>query len=176
MSLAIAARGSQTQVSVVAGSRNTVSAGEGLRGDIVGNWTTESFNVEDGTLLVLSTTKMNARVGNLNTPCRVVLRVRSKAPYNRVRVALLAFGRASRTEACIEGRFDVLTLAEAEALGFQPAFAQRGLYDPAFVNRAIIVTELEPGIGTTKIENREVMVDGEIRNVQVAKKRRALDL
>lgn len=148
------------------------SAVEGKKADIVGKWTSACYSVNDGTILAFRGLRANA--SGVDRTRIFFMRVRSKAAYRRVSIALS--GAGSRRFSVVEGRFDMLTMEDvlAEVGRLPPLFVQLAAESAGGWGR---VVEIEPEIAKAPVYKfKTVTVDGAPRPVKVATRRRKLSV
>jgi hypothetical protein len=159
------------------GRPSVVSAGNNMKSSIVGEWTTVAFDIEEGTLLKVTGARNSNQFGTMRCTANILIRIRATAAYRRISMATTGNVRSTMSAVAIEGRFDIIPLADGLAIGAPVPSGFRPFYDDTFVRRLYTIAEIEPELITAAVvEDRQVVVDGEVRNVQIARRRRALTL
>lgn len=160
------------------GALTTIPAGQGMRADIVGQWSTGSYDVREGAVLRLGLARREA-AGSVQLSAAMLLRMRADAALVRVAVILTGHPRATMTRAIVEGRFDILSPQEAAAqLGVVTPPAYLPQFAPSLRSRAFEVVELERQRAAPAVQHRETVTNSDGQEVQVTttRRRRALDL
>lgn len=163
----------------VVGAPRVVPAGEGLKPEICGKWTEQVYDVPENVLLkvmVMRTTSNPAGQRAAN----ILLRMREGAALRRLTVDTIPNAKATLRRLTIEGKFDVMELAQAAELGFRPAPQYLPSFMPGrLVNMPYIaIRELTqqasaaPRVVRRVVENQ----NGEAVSIPVVHRPRALDL
>jgi len=140
--------------------------------EISGQTIVQYFAIAEGEIL-----KMFVQVrlgwGKLPKTGNVLLRVRANAAHQVLKFAMIDHPDVAFHEATVEGRFDVLTVEEAEAFGvhvpkaFHSGFEKHNV-DRILTERIVLCEELAPA---TKFEQKTIS-DGETSKVVTVRKRR----
>ena len=174
--LGIVARGASSGIRRL-GEAVRVPSARGQRSDIVGEWTTATYDIPDNTICKIWMQK-NAGAGRIKVTASQFLIARSTGPLTRLAARLTEKPNATYTRAVFEGRFDLLTLADARRMGVvvPPAFA--GFFDEGLVQRGFEITQLERETQSVpQIEQRVVVnTEQEAVTVAVARRKRVLDV
>lgn len=156
---------------------NTFKAASGNYIEDYGSWTNISYEVPERFIMKLFA-KKNTGWGNRQIAASVFLMARDTAAVRRIRFPLAQDQRWVLQHVETQGRFDILTLEEAETYGVTTSFVFRRFHAIEEVNRAFEITEIEPEIASRPILQTATVVthDGETHRVSVRQRRRALDL
>jgi hypothetical protein len=130
-------------------------------GNDPGKWTTQTWEVADGTILKLFAAQDRGVFGAAKTTASQYVRVRQTAPLWRIRVKLLDRVETNVPFLDITGRFDLLTAADLKQSGIaiHPAFT-RQLNETEHV-KLFEKSKLEDGTAAKEISViREVNVSG----------------
>jgi hypothetical protein len=176
VNVAVAAKDVHAGIRVVQ-SQPPVPAATGMVAE-VGKWTTTTYEMPEGRLLKLFMMRNTPDFGTMRVGANLLLRVRSGAALRRVGAILVGHPRATYTRAWTEGRFDILSVAQARALGaaiprhFEPS------YDQTMVSRGYEIVEIEPEHEAPPVPHAQVVTSsrGEEVVVTSVRRRRALEL
>ena len=161
------------------GAQTKVDAAPGYKAEF-GKWTTRQYQVPEGLLIKLyGKRKLAEMVSGRETQACMFLQVREGAPLIRVTARLTGDERAnSHTITMFEGRADILTLDEAQALGARLPRHQREQFADYNVETLYSVRVLSPETeGRVVPQAREIEnTQGERVRVTVPRRRRAIDL
>lgn len=172
--IGLAARAPEFPLRAV-GVPTKVAASPTRRADIAGEWTTCAYDVQEGAILKVAVNKSSSNFGSMRTMANAALRARATAPYIRMSIPLT--GSGARSTVLIEGRFDIIPVEEALALGAPIPIAFRPSFDPVHQRRAFDVVEMEPGIAKPVQEVRTVSNEiGDRVEVIIPRRRRAMAL
>lgn len=108
----------------------------------LGMWTRATYDVPEGAVLKIYAQKALG-FSQRRVMAAMLLRVRSTAALQRVSAILTGNTVASISRANFEGRFDILTVNEAMALGANIALSYLNTFSTQEVARAFEVQELE---------------------------------
>ena len=177
--------GKENNLSVVArggggiqavGVPNQFPPAAGIRPEM-GKWTTQTFDIPEGALVKVFAHR-SAGFGQMRVMASMVLRIRAQAALRRVGAILTQNSKAVITRANFEGRFDILRVHEAQALGaiIPPTFANT--FEEHAVRRAFEITELQAELLPPEIIEHRVVenTSGEQTAVTTVRRRRAIDL
>jgi len=108
----------------------------------------------------------------------VFLRARATAALRRYEVALTGFNRATLRNGYVEGRFDVLSLAQAKALGVRVNPLHEKQFNPVTARAMITPKDLSPEIAAAPVLDKRTIENAEGQAVEVTRVRskRSLDL
>ena len=143
--------------------------------EVGGSW--RSFNwseCPEGQLVeVYASVKRNV---GFPDQCRIVLRARNDAALRKITAKLPGAGNSTKNTVEVLGRFDVLTLDEAAAFGYQPKSIYEAQYDvearEGFVSIDILEAQRTPL--SLAIEVYEDAVTGEREYIAVPKRIRKI--
>ena len=169
-------KGDNPSVPVAQASTMRTAAAPGLI-DAFGFWNTSTYAIPEGVLLKLFAQRKNTSIGaGGHLLGSMFLRARNDAPLIRVSVGLIGDSRAAFTAVHTEGRFDVMSLAEAEARGAIVS-SFRNQHDPDVRATMFTVSELAGGVSAPVHESMEIEnSDGQRVVVREIRPRRAIDL
>lgn len=164
-----------TGVSIIQHPR-AMSAAPGYL-DELGKWTTATYDVPEGTLLKVFMQRSSG-FGTMIVRANMFIQMRERAALRQVRARLTGDSRAQFQSAVIAGRFDVLSLDEAAALGAAVPPHFRRHFEQGMVDRACELQIMEEEISPRpQVETRQISDgSGNTRTIQVVRKSRALDL
>lgn len=158
------------------GSPRIISAGLGLKPEIVGKWTTAVFDMPENVLLKAHLTRS---AGGNNRQVSILMRTRNAAPLNQIVVSTIPNPKSAMDRLVIEGRFDIIDVPEAAQLGYQaprmflPTF-QRSRW--AQMNCLTIIEKAPETAQVARLIRKEVTSEGgETVTVVTAHRKRALD-
>jgi hypothetical protein len=148
----------------------------GIPEEIGGRWVTQSYQIAEGEILKIFATRKGG-YGQHKYTGNLLIGIREQAPLMRVRIPLLSTPKSTRGVADITGRFDILTLPEAQARGVYvpPQFAH--LFEPESTEFLFETTELEPAVAPKKEVTVQVVTntEGVQKAIAVKTRRRMLD-
>jgi hypothetical protein len=175
MHIAVACKGVYPGLRKV-GVETKQPAAHGLRREL-GEWTTASYEVPNGMLLKIFGTRSGGW-GGMRVMANQIIRPRADAALRRISVILTGHERASLARASIEGRFDLVPLAEALLSGVAVPPSFRPSFDETMQQRAFEYHEIEPELRSIPTTQTRVVTNaaGEDREVSTSVRRRALDL
>lgn len=175
MHIGVAARGAYPNVRKV-GMETKIPAAPGMLREM-GEWTTASYEVPDGMILKVFGSRSGGW-GGMRVMANQFIRARQDAALRRINVVLTGSDRASLTRATIEGRFDLVPLAEALLTGVLVPPSFRPSFDEAVQRRAFEYMELDREVRSEAVvRNRTVTRDdGQEVQISTSERRRALDL
>lgn len=125
------------------GRPNRTPAASGYREDL-GSWTVGQYHVQENTLIKVHA---NRSVRGRRSSANVFLQVRERAALRRVTVQLSGDHRADRSAVhAVEGRFDVLTVAQVRALQARAPEQALHFAQPAYTGPMFTITELAPEV------------------------------
>jgi hypothetical protein len=158
------------------GSPQTVPAAPGMRPEM-GRWTTCNYDVPEGTLLKLFAVRSGG-FGSMRVQGSLFLMVREHAAFRRVQTILTGHPKAAYSRVNIEGRFDLLTVDQAVALGAVVPNHFRTSFEEGMVRRAFEIIEIDREVAAPPINHVEVVENSQGEAVEVVRRRRgrALDL
>jgi hypothetical protein len=106
------------------------------------------------------------------------IRARSDAALRRISVVLTGSEKASFARANIEGRFDVISLAEAMTQGVLVPPSFRPSFDEGMQRRAFEYHTLDAEVRSAAVQEtrRVINKEGQQVEIQTSTRRRALDL
>jgi hypothetical protein len=143
----------------------------------LGVWTRCTYDVPEGTVLKIFAQRSGG-FGEMRIQGQILIQLRAQAAYRRIGSVLTGNEKANLRHANTEGRFDILTLDDAERLGIDIPYHFRPAFDPSMVRRAFQITELEAAITPpVQVQTQQVTnSQGETVRVQTGRRVRALDL
>lgn len=157
------------------GPKNYVPACTGARPEM-GGWFTTAYEVPEGAIFKVFAIRKNPqfrRQGNM------IIQARSSAAFRRIRVSLSGNVHAPFSHVTIEGRFDILDLADAESQGvnINPMYRRFFLEGQARA-QMFALEEMDTETAPREvIQERQVeATDGEAVVVATRERRRALQL
>lgn len=162
--------GKRLQLAYRPASESQFPAGRNLRPEVGGELLNRTFDIPDNTLLRV--VGLIQRQGHGSKTRRVMIRVDSRAPYNRLKVPTSGHHRSVSPAMYIEGRFWVLPQEEA-LKHVHP------VYQPMYMNVFDVfepVEQVHPGAELPVIEQKTIQVDGEDKKVTISRPKRALRL
>lgn len=140
------------------GTQTVVSAVIGVYPEIGGQWWTTNYEIAEGEILKVYATKKHSWKRVHATACQFI-RMRAAAPCHKLRVKLLGLGSKTRLKyATFTGRFDLLTLEEAQELGVKVNPAYHHTFIPGEVAKLFDVEVLEEAL-KPKDEIQTVVID-----------------
>lgn len=159
------------------GNPRILPAGRGMNPDVVGKWTNQVFDIQEGALLKCMIMR-SGRQGNQTS--NLLLRVRESAAMRRIAVVPLAGNPSTMDRMVIEGCFDIVDLRQAKDIGYEPP----SMYMPTFLQSRwaqkpyIEIRELAPERASPTVVRRQRITNmsGETVEIATSHKRRALDL
>lgn len=126
-----------------------------------GGWTQRTLQAKEGLVLQLFGSR-RARWNSLLSSSNAYIRMRSSAALRKLTIPTLQIpGHSELHEVTVEGRFDVLSLAEAEALGAIPNPLYRAAFAPEKFSYLFRETIIEGPIAS-----REVLVATTVINAE----------
>lgn len=143
-----------------------------------GKWTTQTFDIPEGMVLKVFANRSTSAFGQMRIMANMAIRMRAQGPLMRLSAILTQHQNATYTRANIEGRFDILTLEEALALGASIPSTFHATYGRGMTSRAFEITQMErevtsrAAVRVRTIENSQ----GEAVVVTDSRRGRALDL
>lgn len=159
------------------GSPRIMSAGQGLKPEIVGKWTSQVYEVCDNVLIkamIMRSTTAGQQAAN------ILLRTRDGAAIRRISVNTIPNAKSAMDRLILEGRFDLVDLTQAGAMGYRPPVMYMPTFQEARWRRLpyITITEIAPETVTASVVVRQHVQNmaGETVEVASTHKRRALDL
>ncbi len=158
------------------GNMEATPAAPGYR-DEFGKWYRCTYEVPEGTVLKLfAMRKVAEQTAGRHQTAALLLHVRENAPMYRIGVRLTGNPRASFSNVYTEGRFDVLTLDEAESLGVRVLPSRRRQFQ--HVETLITLEEMSPAHEAAPVvQETTVTLPGEAPVViRKVRRPRALDL
>lgn len=156
-------------------SHNTIPAFRG-RVEEMGRWTTAVYEVNENLVFKVFGQSTGGRHA-LTVNAAVYFQVRSHAAMQRIRMATTGLPGASLTAVDVVGRFDILTPQQVTEAGFALSPYALRMADEVMVRRAFEFTQLEPEIEPRPVVIfAERVIDGEVQQVRVRDRRRALNL
>lgn len=154
-----------------------VPAAPALAPTDAGKWTQSTYDVPEG--LVLKVFGMTTSQGmQMRRMGNVLIRMRTGGALNRLAAVLAQHPKATLTRATIEGRFDILSLEQAEGLGVRVPPQYRMHFEDVHWRRMFNLEQVEaqieapPRVEVRRIENSE----GQTVAVAVASRNRMLDI
>lgn len=160
----------------LAGSPEHYPAAPGMR-DETGRWTRANYEVPEGLVLKVFMQR-NGHFGSMRVMASQLLRMRNNAAYRKVGTILTGNPHAQFSRVWIEGRFDLLSVADAEQYGvlipphfrtgFQPVMQRRGF--------EYVVTDPELAPVPVKLTVAVHNSAGERVEIPTVRRNRALDL
>lgn len=152
------------------GSSQTFQIAPGYR-DELGRWTRSVIDAPEGALFKIyayRNTSWNTRTVHANQ----YIVMRENAAYRRIRISLSGAPNATFTHAEVKGRFDMLSMEDAIALGavVRPQFAHH--FAPNNVGLLMEVTELEPEVRSRpQVETVVIQTTPDAEPVEVRRRR-----
>lgn len=174
--IGVAAKNGKGNVRTI-GAGGRVGASRTIRQEIAGTWSNTNYDVPEGRVLKLFGTRSGGW-GSVRVQANLLLRLRATAPLYRVGAILTGHPSATYNRAVTEGRFDILGLDEALALGVPIPTTFRHSFEDVMTRRMFEIVQVEresaaaPQVVTTVVENSQ----GEQVAVTVRRRGRALDL
>lgn len=173
--LGVAARSGADGISAV-GAPQSIPAAPGFIEE-TGRWTTATYEVPEHTILKLFAQR-NGGFGSMRIMASLFVRMRKEAAVRKIGTVLTAHPKATYSRVWLEGRFDILTLEQAMALGVvvPPSFAHT--YAQTMVNRAFEFVEVsrELSAPAQQVVSTVQNSAGETVEIRNNRKARALDL
>lgn len=148
----------------------------GKKGEIVGRYAEQTFDIEDGEVLKVFVDTRSSYGSRPKRAC-VYLRIRSSAAHRIVEFDITNHASAAFTKGYVEGTFDIITLGEVDALGVSVlrhyrAFAHPGAVQRVISRETILRPETESAVRTKKVVS---VIEGEKKEVfVVARPRRRI--
>lgn len=176
--LFIAARAGVTSPSAIraVGSPASVPAAPGHIAE-TGKWTTATYDIPEGSVLKVFCNRSNG-FGSMRVSANMLLRVRRNAALLRIGTILTGYPKATFTRVWTEGRFDIVSPAEAHLLGVNIPPQYLGSYSESSVSRAFEVITVDREISSASTTTVQVLENSSGEQVEVTglRKTRALDL
>lgn len=176
--------GKETHLGIAAKQRNGISAtgvqtlpaAPGLR-DETGRWTQGNYTIPEGTLLKIFGQRSGA-FGQMRVSASMFIQLREDAAFQSVATRLSGHQKAAFTTAPVQGRFDILTVEQARALGAEVPPVFEGQFNELLVSRVFQLTVMEGERATAPVTTAKTISNshGEEVVVQTTRKARALDL
>jgi hypothetical protein len=132
----------------------------------LGRWTRTNFDLPEGSLVKIFLNK-TVPFGQMRVNGNILIRMRSAAAYTRIGVILTGFTNATISRANFEGKFDILTPAEATALGASIPLHFWPSFDESIQRRAFEVTVLERETAPVATEQVKQVINSEGEHVAV---------
>jgi hypothetical protein len=175
MHIGLAAKGVYPALRKV-GMETRAPAGPGMRREL-GEWVTASYEVPEGMILKVFASRSGGW-GGMRVMANQFIRARSDAALRRISVVLTGSEKASFARANIEGRFDVISLAEAMTQGVLVPPSFRPSFDEGMQRRAFEYHTLDAEVRSAAVQEtrRVINKEGQQVEIQTSTRRRALDL
>lgn len=166
--LGIAAKSPQTAevVATVSPYPIVIPAVQGYSAEVGGKMMRMIYAVADGEVLKVF---VNRRAGGLPVSACQFLRVRSGAALRTLELKLLTDAAVNHPYGMIRGRFDLLTLAEARALGVKVNEQFTKMFGPGAVGHCIVESVVSPELSQVVTVHK---TDGTVATVESGPKRR----
>jgi len=176
--LGVAAKGRDSRIATIS-AQASVQAVPGMAGD-PGKWITATYDVPENRLLKIFATRNTggSNFGSMRILASMIIRMRPGAALRRVGTILTGHARATYSRVWTEGRFDILTLAQAHALGVTVPRHFEAQFAETMVRRAFEIVVIEPETASVPVLQTRVVTtsQGQAVTVTTARRRRALDL
>jgi hypothetical protein len=150
--LGLAAKSNQTAnvVRTVSPYPTVIPSVQGYSAEIGGKMVRMTYSVEEGEILKLFIQRRPG-AGKLPTNACQFVRVREGAALRCVEAKMLTDPMVNEPMSFIRGRFDLLTLEEARALGVKVADGYTRMFHPANVEHVTTVSTVSPEIASASI-------------------------
>lgn len=157
------------------GSSNVRGALKRPIGQDPGKWTTQAWEIADGTILKVFATQDKGIFGAGKTTASQYIRVRATAPLWKIRVKLLDRVETNVPHLDITGRFDLLSATDVKQAGIaiHPAFAKQLLeiehtkmFEKTVLEQSTVARDI--------VVERKIVVAGEVATVTRQEARRSL--
>lgn len=145
----------------------------GRKPEIAGQWFVTNYNLEPDDVIKLCVSK-KLTWNSLIKQAHIYLRMRQQAAFRSVRIPLLAKANSSRAEAQLQGRFDILTVEEAQTeAGIIPNPNYIHMHAEYNRNPLFRIDELEPEERPRVRVTTSILTNEEGDGVRVLSKRRS---
>lgn len=136
------------------------------------------YDIANGTLLKLVVNRHTAAFGEMRVMANIILRVRETAAYRCVTFNLTGNKNAALQKVEVEGRFDILTLAQARKAGVAIPVHLEHYYSDNYVRRALTFKEIYPELAPVEVKETKVIEkeDGKKIEIETVRKVRKLKL
>lgn len=154
---------------------NKVSAINGIKHEACGHFIdTISIGARDGVLIkVTGKLKDAVSFGEPIPEEGIFIRVRSTAPYHEIKMRSPNLEGISYRDARIEGRFDIITLKDAYALGIAPMrHNEESLFNEVFRGDLFEIREIHPETESKPVVTTVETLDRDGNKVQLRKVKR----
>jgi hypothetical protein len=148
---------------------NEFPAGRALRPEICGVWRTQSFDLPDNTVIVL--TGRRTPRGGAAVCRRIVIKVDQRAPHQQIVMPTSRNERSALDTARVTGKFWILPVEEAAEF---VRLSRDSLVDPERVFDLPVV--LTAGQERPILATKDVVIEGETVAIPTTRRRRALRL
>jgi hypothetical protein len=140
-----------------------------------GTFTQSRYSVPEGMIFKLFAMR---KVPGQMRAASLFLKSRADAALIRLEIELTGYRHATLQRAWVEGRFDVLSLADAKAAGVRVLPMHEKQFNPAVVNTMIVRREMSPQIAAAPVVRAKTIVntEGETVRVTETRRKRSLDL
>lgn len=158
------------------GFPQTIPAAPGMRPEM-GQWTQGNYEVPEG-MVLKAFAHRSGGFGTMRVQASMFLRMREQAAYRRIGTILTGNPKASYTRVWIEGRFDILTLAQAREHGINVPTHFSHSFDTTMTSRAFDIIEVESEVAAAPQQQVAMVVNAQGEEVQVrtVRRNRALEL
>lgn len=145
--------------------------------DDLGKWSQAVYQVPEGMMLKIFARKTPG-FGRRIISASMYIRVRERAAYRQLNIALTGHTKARFTSATIKGRFDILTLEQATQRGAKVPAHFVHTFDRAECDRIFTEQILEAEIAPQGVVRERAFVreNGERVSVKVVKNNRRLEI
>jgi hypothetical protein len=158
------------------GMPHFISAVPGVVPEIGGRMINQSFSIAEGEILKVF---VNVRPGwgKLPKTGAVFVRIRAKAALRKLEFPMIKHADVAYQESLVEGRFDVLTLADALALGIKvPNHLRMFCEDHCVAQLGVKQTVIDAEISAAVQFEQKQIGDGDtVKTIVVRKRRRSIE-
>lgn len=154
----------------------SIAAAEGASNSL-GFFMQTSFEVPEGIILKVFAQRKTQAMPRPST-ASVYIRLRQDAALHRIEIPLTAYHKATLRNAYVEGRFDILRVAEAEELGVKTNPLALKFFNPPLVRSLMVDNVLSPELRAPVLVRTTTVINSAGQEVKVAdsKRKRLIDI